>query len=228
MSLDQTTLNGSVRPAGGKGEARRLRVSGKIPAVIYGSTTAPVSVSIDPIELKKAIATPHKFNTVITVKLGGEGDKLVLLKDYQLHPVSRALLHADFQEVRLDQSISVDAPVVLVGKAVGVADGGILTQIKRTIGITCLPGQIPVAVEIDVTGLKIGSSLHEKDITLPEGVKLAGNKNETLATISIPEDAPAAAAAAAAAPAAGGKAAAPAAGGKAAAPAAAAKAPAKK
>ncbi len=226
MSLDQTTLNGTVREAGGKGEARRLRVAGKIPAVIYGRTTKPVSVAVDPIELKKAIATPHKFNTVITVKLAG-GDKLVLLKDYQQHPLNRALLHADFQEVRLDEVLSVDAPIVLVGKAQGVADGGILSQIKRTIGITCLPGQIPAAIEIDVTGLKIGSSLHEKDVKLPEGVKLAGHKNETLATISIPEEAPAAAAATAAAPAAGGKAA-PAAGGKAAPAAAAAKAPAKK
>ena len=227
MSLDQTTLSGTVRKAGGKGEARRLRVAGKIPAVIYGRTTAPVAVAIDPVELKKAIATPHKFNTVITVKLDAGGDKLVLLKDYQQHPLHRSLLHADFQEVRLDEVLSVDAPIVLVGKAVGTADGGILSQIKRTIGITCLPGQIPAAIEVDVTGLKIGTSLHEKDIKLPEGVKLSGAKNETIATISIPDEAPAAAAAAAAAPAAGGKAAAPAAGGKAA-PAAAAKAPAKK
>jgi large subunit ribosomal protein L25 len=227
MSLDQTTLNGTLRQAGGKGEARRLRVAGKIPAVIYGRTTKPVSVAVDPVELKKAIATPHKFNTVITVKLA-EGDKLVLLKDYQQHPLNRALLHADFQEVRLDEALSVDAPIVLVGKAQGVADGGLLSQIKRTIGITCLPGQIPATIEVDVTGMKFGSSLHEKDVKLPEGVKLSGNKNETIATISVPEEAPAAAAGAAAAPAAGAKAAAPAAGGKAAPAAAAAKAPAKK
>jgi large subunit ribosomal protein L25 len=208
-----------VREAGGKGEARRLRVSGKIPAVIYGRTTKPVSVAVDPVELKKAIATPHKFNTVITVKLAG-GDKLVLLKDYQQHPLNRALLHADFQEVRLDEVLSVDAPIVLVGKAQGVADGGLLSQIKRTIGITCLPGQIPATIEVDVTGLKFGTSLHEKDVKLPEGVKLSGHKNETIATLSVPEEAPAAAAAATAA--------APAAGGKAAPAAAAAKAPAKK
>lgn len=222
MSLDQTTLNGSLREIGGKGGARRLRNTGKIPAVIYGKGHEPVSVAVDPAELKKALATPHKFNTVITIKLETTGAKTVLLKDYQQHPVSRQLLHADFQEVRLDQQVTVDVPVVLVGKAAGTGDGGILTQIKRVISITCLPGAIPATIEVDVTPLKIGQSLHESDVTLPAGVKLGGHKNETLATVSIPEEAPAAAAAAAAAPAAG--AAAPAAGAKAAAaPAAGAK-----
>jgi large subunit ribosomal protein L25 len=225
MSRDQTSLNGTIRQQGGKGGARRLRNTGKIPAVIYGKGHEPVAVSVDPIELTTAIATPHKFNTVITVKLDKGGDKLVLLKDYQQHPVSRQLLHADFQEVRLDQQVTVDVPVLLVGKAAGAQDGGILTQIKRAMSITCLPGQIPASIDVDVSPLKIGQSLHEKDVQLPAGVKLAGTKNETLATVSIPEtEAAAPAAAAAAATPAAGAAAAPAAAGKAAAPAAGAKA----
>jgi large subunit ribosomal protein L25 len=227
MSLDQSTLNATLRTDNGKGAARRLRADGKIPAVVYGKGHEPVSLAVDPVELKKAIATPHKFNTVITVKLG-QGDKLVLLKDYQQHPLSRELLHADFQEVRLDQQVDVDVPLQLVGRSAAQADGAILTQLKRVIAIKCLPGAIPVALEVDITSLKFGQSLHESDIKLPEGAKLAGFKNDTIATVSIPETESAApAAAAAAAPAAGAKAAAPAAGAKAAAPAAKA-APAKK
>jgi len=203
MSLDQSTLNGSLRPTSGKGHARRLREIGRIPAVVYGKGHEPVSIAIDPLELKKAIATPHKFNTVITVKLEGSADKLVLLKDYQQHPLGRQLLHADFQEVRLDQPVVVDVPVALVGRAAGQADGGIMTQIKRVMTVACLPGAIPTVINADVTSLKVNQSMHEKDVALPEGVKLAGHRNETLATISAPEgEAAAPAAAAAAAPAA--------------------------
>ena len=104
MSLDQSTLNGSLRPTSGKGHARRLREIGKIPAVVYGKGHEPVSIAVDPIELKKAIATPHKFNTVITVKLEGAADKLVLLKDYQQHPLGRHLLHADRRSVWISRS----------------------------------------------------------------------------------------------------------------------------
>lgn len=234
MSLDQSTLTAKSRSESGKGISRRLRNDGLVPAVIYGKGSSPVSVAVDPIALRKAIATPHKFNTVITVKLEGQGDRLVLLKDYQYHPVSRKVLHADFQEVKLDQPVKVEVPVALTGKAVGTGDGGILTQVTRQIEVLSLPGAIPAQLEVDVTPLKVNESLHEADLTLPEGVKLAGRKNLTIAVISAPEGAetpaaaPAAAAATAkAAPAAGGKAAAPAAGGKAA-PAAAAKPAAKK
>ena len=225
MSLDQTTLNAKSRNETGKGVSRRLRTDGLVPAVIYGKGLTPVSLSVDPIALRKALATPHKFNTVITVKLEGQPDRLVLLKDYQHHPVTRKVLHADFQEVKLDQPVKVDVPVVLSGKAQGVGDGGILTQILRELEVLSLPGAIPAQIEIDVTPLKINESLHEADVKLPEGVKLAGRKNLTIAVVSAPEgEAAPAAAAAAAAPAAGAKAAAPAAGAKAAAPAAAGKA----
>lgn len=241
MSTEKTSLTAILRTSEGKGGARRLRTSGKIPAVIYGKGFEPAALAIDPLELKRAISTPHKFNTVITIKLE-KGDRLVLLKDYQQHPLTRQLLHADFQEVRLDQQVTVEVPIALVGKAIGTADGGILGQVKRTISIKCLPGQIPAALEVDVTALKIGQSLHEVDIILPEGAKLAGSKNETLATISVPEAEAAPVVAAAAAPVAGapaagapaaagakaGDAKAPAAGAKAAAPAAGAKAPAAK
>jgi large subunit ribosomal protein L25 len=232
LSLDQSTLTAQARTNGGKGPARRLRLTGHIPGVIYGKDSTPLALSLDPLALRTALATPHKFNTVITFKIAGAADRLVLLKDYQHHPVTRKLLHADFQEVRLDKPVKVEIPVVLIGKAAGVVDGGLLSQVGRTVQIICLPGAIPVSIEVDVTPLKINQSLHESDMKLPEGIKLASMIDGTIAVVAAPEAeaAPVVAAAVVAPAAAAGKAApgaAPAAAAGKAAPAAA-KAPAKK
>ena len=190
MSLDVTTLQGTLRDASarGKGPAKRMRREGRIPAVIYGKGSEPVVMSIDPLALKKALQTPHKFNTVITVKLDDGTEKLVLIKDYQQHPVARDVLHVDFAEVKLDQPVTVEVPVVLFGKAEGVVAGGLLTQIRRTATLSCLPRAIPEKIEHDITSLKVNSALHESDLIFGEGAKLATPwKNETIAIISAPE-----------------------------------------
>jgi large subunit ribosomal protein L25 len=203
-----------------------------VPAVVYGKhLKTPIHISVDPKAVRQAINTPHKFNTVITLKAAG-GDKTVLLKDYQQDPVTREILHVDFIDVRENEQVKVKVPLVLVGKAIGTADGGLLTQIRREIEVFALPGSIPEKIEADVTHLKIATALHVNEMTMPKGVTVKSNVNYTIAVVSAPdkeEAGPAAAAAAAAAPAAG--AAAPAAGAKAApgaAAPAAAKAPAKK
>ncbi|HEY6105161.1 MAG TPA: 50S ribosomal protein L25, partial [Anaeromyxobacteraceae bacterium] len=114
------------RDSKGKGPAHRLRGQGLIPAVVYGRGHAPTSIAVDPGAIEKAIATPHKFNTLITLKMQG-GEKRVLFKEYQVDPVSRRLLHADFLEVDLDKPVKVEVPVVTAGKAEGVTQGGILS-----------------------------------------------------------------------------------------------------
>ena len=228
--MEKSTLEAKAREGAGKGAARRLRTSGLVPAVVYGKhLKAPLHISVDPKAVRQAINTPHKFNTVITLKAAG-GDKTVLLKDYQQDPVTREILHVDFIDVRENEQVKVKVPLVLVGKAIGTADGGLLTQVRREIEVFALPGSIPEKIEADVTHLKIATALHINEVKLPEGVAVKSNVNYTIAVVSAPEreeagPAAAAAAAAAAAPAAG--AAAPAAGAKAAA-APAAKAPAKK
>jgi large subunit ribosomal protein L25 len=230
--MANNTLEAKAREGAGKGAARRLRTAGLVPAVVYGKhLEAPLHISVDPKAVRQAINTPHKFNTVITLKAEG-GDKTVLLKDYQQDPVTREILHVDFIDVRENEQVKVKVPLVLVGKAIGTADGGLLTQIRREIEVFALPGSIPEKIEADVTHLKIATALHVNEMTMPKGVTVKSNVNYTIAVVSAPdkeEAGPAAAAAAAAAPAAG--AAAPAAGAKAApgaAAPAAAKAPAKK
>ena len=117
--MSQSVLTAERRDTKGKGDARRLRAKGLIPAVVYGLDTKPTSLAVDPAKLMEAIDTPHKFNTLLNLKVEG-GDKFVLFKDYQVDPVSRRLLHADFLEVKLDKPVKVEVPVKVTGLSVGV------------------------------------------------------------------------------------------------------------
>jgi large subunit ribosomal protein L25 len=244
MAVDKSTLEAKTREGAGKGAARKLRGQGLVPAVVYGKhLEKPLQVAVDPKSIRQAINTPHKFNTLITLKMDGTSRE-VLLKDYQMDPVSREILHADFIDVRENEKVKVNVPLVLTGKAQGVADGGLLTQARRELEVWALPRTIPEKIEADVSHLKIAQALHINDIKLPEGVSVKTNVNYTLAVVTAPEreEIPVAAAAAPAAGAAAGAAAAPAAaagkadakagdakaGGDAKAAAGAAKAPAKK
>lgn len=241
MAVQRTELIAKPRSDSGKGSARKLRGQGMIPAVVYGRhLEKPAQLAVDPIGVKRAIATSQKLNTLITLKVEGGESRQVLLKDYQQDPVTRELLHADFIEVRDNEPVKVKVPLVLVGRAEGVAVGGILSQSRRDLEVWAMPAAIPEKIEADVTPLKIAQALHINDIKMPEGVKVKTHVNFTIAVVTAPEKeeaAPAPAAAAAvpgaapaegAAPAAGAAAAPGKPGEKAAAPAAGAAAPAKK
>ncbi len=187
MAQVQSTLAAQKREKSGKGPARQLRFKGLIPAVCYGPHDKPLHVSIDPNDIKKAIATPHKFNTVITLKVEGGETRTVLFKHYEKDPLDGKILHADFLEVRMDQDVVVNVPVVLIGRAVGVAEGGILQQVARTLAVLCKPGQIPEKIEVDVTALKVTDSLHVSEIKAPDGVKFKARQDQTIAVVAIPE-----------------------------------------
>ena len=236
MAQDTSILKAQTRDKSGKGPARRLRAQGLVPAVCYGPYDKnPLMVAVDPEALTKAISTPHKFNTVIKLEVDGQA-RTVLFKDYDKDPVDGHILHVDFLDVRMDQDVVVNVPVVLVGKPIGVTEGGILQQVSRTLPVICKPAQIPEKIEVDVSNLKIAESIHISDIKPPEGVRFKTNviKNATIAVVNIPEKeevAPAPAAAVPGAEAAAGAVAAPGAPGAApgapgAAPAAGAAAPA--
>ncbi len=232
MANDVSTLTAQKRDQGGKGPSHRLRAKGLIPAVCYGPYDKPLHVSVDPEAIQKAIATPHKFNTVIKLQIDGE-TRTVLFKAFEREPVDGHMLHADFLEVRMDKEVVVNVPVILIGKPEGVTAGGILQQVARTLPVLCKPSDIPEKIEVDVSALKIAESLHVKDVKLPEGVKLKVREDQTVAVVNVPEkeeEAPKPAAVAAVPGAEGAAApAAPGAPGAAAAPAApAAKAPAAK
>src|SRR5437868_5336217 len=162
MPHDVSTLAAQKRDKSGKGPARQLRMKGLIPAVCYGPFDKPLHVAIDPDAIKVAIATPHKFNTVIKLQVEGGAEKVVLFKSHEVDPVGGQMLHADFLEVRMDQDVLVNVPVVLTGKPEGVTAGGILQQVARTLPVQCKPSDIPEKIEVDVSALKIAESLHIK------------------------------------------------------------------
>lgn len=216
MAITRNTLSARPRDGAGKGSARRLRAEGLVPAVVYGRhLEAPVHIAVDPVEVKKAIATPHRLNTLLALKLDGQPERMVLLKDYQQDPVSREMLHADFMDVRENEQIKVNVPLVLVGKPVGVLEGGVLSQSRRDLEVFALPSAIPEKIEVDVSAMKIAQSLHINDVKLPEGVRVKSHVNFTVAVVSVPEKEEVAPVAAVAVPVAGAPGAAPAADAKA-------------
>jgi large subunit ribosomal protein L25 len=184
--MAENVVTAQRREEKGKGPARRLRAKGFIPAVVYGRKSDPAHLAVDPALLLKAIETPHRFNTLLTLQMDG-AQKHVLFKDYTVDPVSRRLLHADFLEVRLDEAVKVEVPVVTTGKAQGVVDGGILSIAAHEIVLEALPAKIPARIELDVTNLKIGQSIHISEIVPPEGCKLKYATDYVVAFVAVPE-----------------------------------------
>ncbi len=195
--MQRSELAAVVRRESKKGAARKLRREGRIPAVLYGARTKNVLLSLDPRALLSAVDTEAGANTLIHLRLEGDADqseKVVMLRELQVDPVKRAPLHADLYEIRMDQAITVSIPLRLVGKAMGIDQGGILDQGLRELRVECLPGQIPEVIEADVSALEMGDAIHVRDLVLPEGVEVLDDETTTVASVSAPvaeEEAPA-------------------------------------
>jgi large subunit ribosomal protein L25 len=154
----------------GRNEAVRLRQSGKIPAVLYGGASPAESLSVDPKVLSRILHSEAGVNTLIALKLGDAGETRVLVKQYQLDPVSRKLIHADFYRVAMDKVIKVTVPIRLTGEAKGIkADGGVVDFVHREIVVECLPADIPEHITIDVTELMLHDGVRVRE--LPTGGK---------------------------------------------------------
>ena len=179
-------LSGNVRDSSGKGVARSLRSSGRVPAIIYGHGREPQSLSIDTRELEKLLSHISAENTVIDLTVDGKSAR-TLIREIQRHPFKRQILHVDFQELVAGEKIIVRVPIVLMGVPDGVRmDGGMLDQTLRELEVEVDPSNIPNHVEVDVTELHIGSSVHVSDITLPEGVEIVGDGDASVCVVSAP------------------------------------------
>jgi large subunit ribosomal protein L25 len=211
----------------GKEAAARLRAKGQIPAVAYGPGKPTVSIAVSPKAITQVLGAEHGKNTLIELDVSGKEKLTVLLADYQYHPVTRTLLHADFREVKENEPADFEVPFETTGKAKGVVDGGVLRLVYRKLPVRCLPAKVPVKITHDITELGLEESIPVKALALPEGVTVRLPADQTVVTVATEKKqveeaaAPGAPGAAAAAPAAGAAGAAPAAG--AAAPAAGAK-----
>jgi large subunit ribosomal protein L25 len=186
MHMDIIKLDANLRSQSGKTFARRLRREGRIPAIAYGKELPSVPLAVTPRGLTDILKSAHGQNSV--VELAVEGRTLtVLLREYTVHPVTREPLHADFVEIKLDKPVDVDVPFVCKGKAAGVVLGGILRQVYRRLPIRCLPEQIPVVIEHDVTALNLGDHVKTGDLALPKGVEVRLPAEQTVAGIVAPE-----------------------------------------
>ena len=172
MSASQEVVEAQPRPdsSRGKNEARRLRVSGRVPAVVYGAKKDTVAVSVDPKVISRILSSKSGHNSIFDLQVGGEKTKAMIV-DWQYEPIKGKLLHIDMKRIAMDVKMRVSVPIHLVGEAVGVKQqGGIMDLVLREVEIECLPADIPEQIDADVTNLEFGMVLRVKD--LPHGGKL--------------------------------------------------------
>jgi large subunit ribosomal protein L25 len=182
----ENVLSADTRTATGKGANRKLRVAGRIPAIVYGKGRDTQSVVLDPTALETLL---HKsgagLNTLIDLSVAGRTDT-VLVKELQRHPVHGSYLHVDFFKVDLTQTITVSVPIHFIGKARGVEFGGILDHPLRELEVECLPRAIPEFIEVDVSALEIGQAIHVSDLHLPAGVEVKTDATLPVASVVLP------------------------------------------
>ena len=181
-------LSVEVRTGRGKGAARRLRVAGKIPAICYGAGRDPLPIALAPKALVDALDPKRRRNTLIHMKIEGGETLTVMLKDYQVDPVKNVPEHADFITVDLEREVHVTVPVVLVGKSIGVKEGGIMHQVHRMLAIAAKPNAIPASIEVDVTHLAVGDAFHVRDLKLTAGVRALLEAGDTLTVVVAPKE----------------------------------------
>ncbi|MFP5356123.1 MAG: 50S ribosomal protein L25/general stress protein Ctc [Gemmatimonadota bacterium] len=191
------SLSASARSAVGKGVARSLRRDGRVPAVIYGHARAPQALSVDARELGRLLEHVSAETTVIELAVDGTMSR-TLIRDIQRHPVKRAILHVDFQELVAGEMVTVNIPIVLTGTSIGVRlNAGILTQVMSELACRVDPANIPNRIEVDVTNVNIGGSVHVGELNIPAGVEVLAESRDTVLTVSASkagEETPAAAA----------------------------------
>ena len=197
--METLEIQADARDVGSKGKARRLRQSGKIPAVLYGPKTQAVALELNSKDFSSRIAGMEGSHLVRLKSAASTlAEKVALVKDMQYHPLTGEVIHADLYEVDLTAKIQVNVPLHFVGKAAGVTRGGILQPIVREIEVECLPLDIPEYFNVEVSGLDIGDSIHIEELAMPSGVTAIYDSNFALVTVVTPsvEEAPVAAAAA--------------------------------
>ena len=165
--MQQTRLDAQIRDTSGKGAARSLRRTGKVPAVLYGRDEEVLSLQIDGYAFQSLLRS-HGANALINLDVTGNGEETVIIKDLQHHPVNRNILHADFQRVSLDEKITTLVNIEIVGSAVGVRDGGILTLVRRQLNVNCLPLDMPGSIQVNVNDLNIGQSIQVSDLEIDD------------------------------------------------------------
>lgn len=186
--MQRIELTVEQRTRGGKGVARSLRREGKIPAVLYSGGSSTL-LSLNPMDLSKLLHSAARENTLIDLKIGGNKDKerLAILREVQHDPITGKPLHIDLFEVALDRAIRLKVHVEVVGDTpLGVKEGGILQHGVREVEIECLPALIPDAIRVDPSHLKTGDAIHLRDLQLGEGIRVLGESDVVVVSVTMP------------------------------------------
>ena len=187
--MEQININAIVRNTTGKGFNRRLRVSGKVPAILYGHRRAAVSLEVDPKEIFRILHSQSGENTIFGLNVPGQDKVNCLIREIQLEPISHRMLHADFYEVAMDEMLEVDVPLEVTGEAYGVkVEGGLLDIVHREIRVECLPADIPERFEIEVTNMKIGDLFRIKDLKVSDKVKILEDPETVIVAVEHPRE----------------------------------------
>jgi large subunit ribosomal protein L25 len=168
-----------------KNHARRVRVAGKIPAVVYGAGQDAVAVSVDPKVITKILHSDSGHNTIFDLNVEGSAVVKAMIVDWQNEPIKGHLLHIDLKRIAMDKMMRVSVPIQLVGVPTGVkTQGGILEHVLREVEIECLPGDIPSHLDVDVSGLEINKSIHVSDLPHSGSIKFLGDEGATVAHVT--------------------------------------------
>lgn len=181
--MANATLNANVRAETGKGAARKIRQAGDIPAVIYGHNREPQSLVLNARETDKLVRSIAVSSTAIELTVEGKTVR-TLIREIQRHPFKRTILHIDFQELVAGETVIVKCPIVYIGTPEGVRlEGGILDQIMHELQIQVDPSNIPNHIDVDITSLKVGKSLHVSDLSVPAGIKIVDDATSTVCIV---------------------------------------------
>jgi large subunit ribosomal protein L25 len=185
---DALTLPAETRERAGKGASRELRRQGRVPAVIYGGKEEPTPIHVEAKELARQLGTGHFMNSIVMIDVGGKAVRTIP-KDVAMHPVTDRPIHVDFLRLSKDSKIQVAVPVVFINEedSPGLKKGGVLNVVRHELELVCESDKIPDDIQIDVTGLEVGDSIHISSVSLPDGsVSAITDRDFTIATIVAP------------------------------------------
>ena len=187
--MEQIDLKAHVRKTIGKGPARTLRREGRIPAVLYGPKTDSMMLSIDFKEFDQIVKKANIGSVLLNLQIqnGQTLTRSAMIRELQTNPVTGAFLHVDFYEIDMQRKIKVSVPVVTRGKSAGVEEGGLVQIVRRELEVFCLPTAIPEAIEVDISDLTIGDSIHVQEIPLLGDIELAADVDFTVITVLAPK-----------------------------------------
>ena len=180
-------INAEPRSAVGRNAVKKIKQAGFVPAVIYGAKDAALNLQLIEHEVVKALGHASSESVLVEIAVKGGGVRTALIQEVQHHPVTRKILHVDLHSVSMDELLTAEVPVETVGDPEGVTTGGgLLEHTLHSLEVECLPGDLPTAITVDVSALKIGDSLHVRDLKLPKGVTVLNDPDLTVAAVAAP------------------------------------------